>query len=129
MTTKISHSLADFGGIILDIDPSFCEMLEREPDEIVGRHLLAITDPRDRGHNLALLDGLRDEGRSYIITKRFLRGDGAPVKVRNHVSIFRDGLGAPRLVAATEWLGLDAGPVDMILPTYAMADSIELYRR
>ena len=126
---KIGHSLADFGGIILDVDPTYAEMLERDPREIVGRHLLEITDPRDRGNNLALLDGLRDEGRSYIITKRYVRGDGSLVKVRNHVSIFRDGLGAPRLVAATEWLGIDEGPIDTLPSAYAMSDSIEFYGR
>ncbi len=67
-------------GVPFLVNPAFCQMLERNPEDILGRHYSAWTHPLDLDDCEALMERLR-AGRSTheSIEKRYLRQDGGIV--------------------------------------------------
>lgn len=53
-------------------------------------YLRDITHPHDLPENMARLESLGVDGQSYVLEKRYIRKDGRPVWVSNHVSAVRD---------------------------------------
>ncbi|GGD97038.1 hypothetical protein GCM10011390_14750 [Aureimonas endophytica] len=104
VSSMIGHALTDEDGRFLSVDANFCEVLQMPSAELTACSLLDVTYREDRGHNIADLDRLRLTGEAFVIRKRYVRPSGKLVWVENHVSLFRDGLGPPRLIAASREL-------------------------
>lgn len=99
----LAHALTDDDCGFLDVDESFCDLLQMPKGELIGRNLLDITHPHDRTGNHGKLDRLLRDGTPFRITKRYLRPSASSAWVENHVSRFRDG-GTNRLVASVRKL-------------------------
>ncbi|MEH3159638.1 MAG: PAS domain-containing protein [Sphingomonas taxi] len=100
--TLLAQCITDERLTILAVDDAYLALVGRERREIVGRSPLTFTAPVDRAVNDVLFQRLRVEGRAFAITKRYLRGDGGVQWVRNHVGLFRDGVGSARVIATCE---------------------------
>lgn len=108
----LGHAMADQDGIITHVDPAFCRILGRPRGDLVGRHVLDITHPADRDDNRAAIASLLSERRPYWMDKRYLRGDGSAVQVRNHVSYFHGADGALHLIATVFETGSSQAAAD-----------------
>ncbi len=98
-TAPLAQCIIDERWLIVDVDDAYLELLGRPRAEVVGRSPLEFTAPQDQAFNDALLQRLDREGSGFVITKRYIRGDGAVQWVCNHVSAFGDGAGPRRIIA------------------------------
>jgi diguanylate cyclase (GGDEF)-like protein/PAS domain S-box-containing protein len=79
-------------GCYLQVNPSFCDMLGREEDELVGLSFRTVTHPddivlcEDR-----LVDLVSGEVPALRQEKRYLRPDGEVVQVVQHLTLVRGG--------------------------------------
>ncbi len=80
------HVVLDQQGAILEADDSFGLLLMSPVAGLRGRNVLSFTAPADREECTRAIATLRDTGRPFDITKRFLRQDDSTVWVRNSVS-------------------------------------------
>jgi diguanylate cyclase (GGDEF)-like protein/PAS domain S-box-containing protein len=83
-------------GTFLHVNGAFAQMMGYEVDELVGRTILDITHPDDRGGLAANVASLL-EGDLPIggLEKRNLRADGTEVWVKQSASLVRDRSGEP----------------------------------
>ncbi len=93
--------LADEQLRIVDTDDDYAATLGYTRDALIGRDVLALTHPDDREFNRQCAEELKRGGAPYSITKRYLRRDGQPLWVTNHVSLFHAGA-KRRLMATVE---------------------------
>lgn len=74
-----------------EVNPAFCCMLGRSPEELVGRNLLELVHPEHRDNcfqqGMALLEGRLAQ---LQLEERFLRKSGEPFWVRVNVGPIRD---------------------------------------
>lgn len=80
------HVVLDQQGAILEADDSFGSLLMSPVAGLRGRNVLSFTAPADRDECTQAIATLRDTGRPFDITKRFLRQDDSTIWVRNSVS-------------------------------------------
>jgi hypothetical protein len=66
-------------------DATFAAIVSQRPEDLIGKSELELTHHADRATSIQLFNHLRRSGSSYSITKRYLRVDGAPIWVTNHV--------------------------------------------
>ncbi|MCY1061816.1 PAS domain S-box protein [Nannocystis sp. SCPEA4] len=93
---------ARLDGTILAVNPAVCDLLARPAAELVGCDLFALTHPDDRQLDQDKFAQLcAAQIRSYVLTRRMLRGDGSLVWTRLHAAVARDGGGEPQF-----WFGL-----------------------
>ena len=76
----------DLNGRFTLVNKCYCEITGRNAKELLGVKMQDITHPDDLAMNVALLKTLKEEGRGFIIEKRYLRPNGEIVWVRNSVS-------------------------------------------
>lgn len=98
-TAPLAQCIIDERWLIVTVDDAYLELLGRPRTEVIGRSPLEFTAPQDQAFNDALLQRLDREGSGFVITKRYIRGDGALQWVCNHVSAFSDGAGPRRIIA------------------------------
>jgi diguanylate cyclase (GGDEF)-like protein/PAS domain S-box-containing protein len=92
----IGMAIADAGGHMLRVNPSFCEMLGYPEEDLLSYRTADITHPDDVARSTELLAELfAGERRSYSLEKRYRRSDGSFMWARTSVSIVRDDEGAP----------------------------------
>jgi diguanylate cyclase (GGDEF)-like protein/PAS domain S-box-containing protein len=92
-TAPAGMVVGDPSGAVLAVNPAFCAIVERDPDELLGRDFRAITHPDDVAADEAALSELASGARTeYAREKRYLRPDGSPVwvKLRGTVAIDPD---------------------------------------
>lgn len=89
---------------IVEVSDGLSELLHMPEKDLLGQDAMAITHHADRPINVDRLDALLESGRPFSIVKRYVRADGAPIWVRNHVSTGHDERGTPMLVATIERL-------------------------
>jgi PAS domain S-box-containing protein len=106
-TRGLSSCLTDQDLQILDADDDFVAALGYSRDALIGRDILALTHPDDRGMTRTRLDALLNGSPPFSITKRYLCADGSSLWVTNHVTLFH--VGATRRLMATVEL-LDGPP-------------------
>ena len=94
--------ITDLEQRILHIDDQSSEIIGRECDTLVGRHVLSFTHVDDLPANKPALDRLSVNGPGFTIVKRYVRGDGSLVWVKNHVTRIKDGTGLPVICATTQ---------------------------
>lgn len=94
------HVLIDLAGRLCAVDRHFCAIMRAQAADVIGRPVLDITAPADRQECGDAIRALRDSGRSFRLSKRFLRDDGTLVWVTNIVSTL-SGLDGDTLIVAT----------------------------
>ena len=76
----------DLDGRFTLVNKCYCDITGREAKELLGTKMQDITHPDDLAGNLALLKRLKEEGRGFVLEKRYLRPSGEIVWVRNSIS-------------------------------------------
>ncbi|MDG3002476.1 hybrid sensor histidine kinase/response regulator [Paludisphaera mucosa] len=95
----IAHT--DLQGRWLRVNRTFCAIVGREPDELIGRPFSDITHPEDLELGPADFRRLaRGERGPYSVEKRYVRRDGEAVWVKLYISLQRDEAGVPAYVIA-----------------------------
>lgn len=97
---EAGHVLIGTAGELVSMDAAFCDIMRLSEDEMRGRLVLDVTAPADRTECATAIRDLRETGRPFEITKRFLRDDGSLVWVKNTVSI-TIGEDRPGMIVAT----------------------------
>ncbi|HVE49492.1 MAG TPA: ATP-binding protein [Casimicrobiaceae bacterium] len=85
----------DLTGRFTLVNPTYCRIVGRPADEVYGLRMQDITHPDDSTRNLTLFDRLVTDGEPFEIEKRYVRPNGEPVWVSNHVSPIIDADGKP----------------------------------
>ena len=89
-TAPAGMVIGDPSGAVLAVNPAFCAIVERDPDELLGRDFRAITHPDDIAVDESALSELAGGARSgYEREKRYVRPDGSSVwvKLRGTVAV------------------------------------------
>lgn len=85
----------DLAGRFILVNEHFCAMVARSCEELLALHWRDITHPDDLAKNELLFRLCAEEGRDFVIEKRYLRPDGSAVWVRNNVSLLRNDKNQP----------------------------------
>jgi PAS domain S-box-containing protein len=84
-------AVTDVNGNVVDANEALARIVDRTPAEIHGANLFELTHPEDQARHRGLLEQLlAAEIPGFVIEKRYLRGDGNPVWVRNSVTLVKD---------------------------------------
>ena len=103
-SAPIGIVFAALDGTMEDVNPTFCNMLGRDADEIKGVHVAEITLPEDQGNLLEPVAQIV-AGRisTYVGERRLVRRDGSTLHVRVSLKLMPgDGGRPPRVVAAVQ---------------------------
>lgn len=95
-----AHCVSTVEGVILAGDKGFCDLLQREEAEFVGRSYKMFTDPRDMDRSSRLLSVLEDSAAPVRLQKRYVRPDGSSVAANLFVTRFSN---PDRLVSTLFW--------------------------
>jgi PAS domain S-box-containing protein len=90
----------DLAGRFVRVNPRYCEVVGRTPEELYALRMQDITHPDDLPRNQPLFDRAVSDGTPFTVEKRYVRPDGSAVWVSNSVSLVRDGTGTPRHAVA-----------------------------
>lgn len=93
------HVLLDRRGAILEADAAFGRLIQADPHRLRGRDVLSLTADADRPDCADAIRDLLETGRSFDMTKRFVREDESVLWVRNSVSLMT--LNTVEVVVAT----------------------------
>jgi PAS domain S-box-containing protein len=104
----------DTGGRYVLVNESYCQILGRTREELLGLRLHDVTWPEDLPATLDAFIQAIETGVPLIIEQRCVHADGSAVAVCNHVSVGRDSQGKPQYVVslaheATAQAGQQAG--------------------
>jgi len=91
-------SQMDLSGKFLLVNQRYCEILGRSREELLHLRMQDLTLPEDVPSHLNLMNRLKKTGESYVVEKRYIRGDGSLIWVRKHVSLVRDRHGNPQSI-------------------------------
>lgn len=95
-------AVADLDGNNLWVNSSYCEMVGRSQEELVGRSFLEYTHPEDRAITEVINDRERlDYLDSQRYNKRFLHKNGGVILVEVSRSLVRDKAGNPTFLIAS----------------------------
>jgi PAS domain S-box-containing protein len=70
---------------VVSADATFAAIVSQRAEDLIGKSELELTHHADRAASIQLFNHLRQSGSSCSITKRYLRVDGSPIWVTNHV--------------------------------------------
>jgi PAS domain S-box-containing protein len=84
-------------GKFVEVNERFCQMTGYSKQELLQYHLADITHPDDIEINLNLFKQCIDEGKGYIIEKRYIRKDGSVVWVSMSVTLI-EGAGGKKYI-------------------------------
>ncbi len=88
---------SDGRGNLQKVNQSFCDLLGRQPDELLGRNIWDLTHPDDLKADKELSARVvAQEIDDWSLEKRFLRRDGASVWAHATVSVVREPTGEVR---------------------------------
>jgi PAS domain S-box-containing protein len=73
-------------GRIASVNERFCDIIQRPPDQIIGRRMQELTDPEDLTRDDVLFREIAIKGGGFALDKRYVRPGGERVWVRNNVS-------------------------------------------
>jgi len=83
----------DSDGKFVEVNERYCEITGYSKEELLQLNLADITHPEDLQKNLNLFTKCKDEGKDYIIEKRYIRKDGSVVWVNMSVTLIEDAVG------------------------------------
>lgn len=116
-------ALTDFNGRFTEVNETYCTIVGRPRDQVLGAYMQEITHPDDLASNGALFEAAVREGRAFDIEKRYVRPDGEIVWVRNSVSAVRSDDGT---IAAM--LAVNVDITDRVRAEAALRESEEQFR-
>lgn len=96
------HTLTGIDGRLLRVDNEFCEMLQMMEGDLLGRDIIDITHPDDRGDTQVDMRRLRDQGRNFSIRKRYIRADGLVIWAQAQASIIATSAGEKMIAGFIE---------------------------
>jgi PAS domain S-box-containing protein len=82
----IGIAQTDLDGRFTLVNKCYCKIAGRKEKELLGLTISDITHKDDLATNLTLLKQLKEDGRSFVVEKRYVRPNGHIVWVRNSVS-------------------------------------------
>ena len=95
-SSAIGMALVSPDGRFLEVNPSLCELVGYDEEELVGSTFQEITHPDDLDADLAFAQHmLAGEIPSYRMEKRYIHRDGRIVWILLSVSLVRDAVGEP----------------------------------
>lgn len=80
----------DLDGRFIFVNPGYCEIVGRSPEELYGMNLIDITHPDDVPSTKSRVKKLLKDGQDYTTRKRYSRPDGSYIWVRNNVTVIRN---------------------------------------
>jgi PAS domain S-box-containing protein len=98
--TSVGVIQADLEGRLSFVNPGFCDIVGYTEEEVLGLTLQQLTHPDDLAENMTMVRRMGEDGRSFVVEKRYIRKDGTPVWVSNHVSALKDSSGKVREAVA-----------------------------
>jgi two-component system, sporulation sensor kinase C len=94
-------AITDVTGNVVDVNKAFAKIVDRSPAEMQNANIFGWTHPEDQSRHVELLQQLlAAKIPSFVIEKRYLRGDGSVVWVRNSVSLMIDEPSSPGQVVS-----------------------------
>jgi len=97
----VAHCVSSMTGIILDFDEGFCRLVQRRPDQLIGKSYKTITAPADLFKSGKMLMGLIDKASPTHLRKSYVRPDGSLIKADLLVSKFGN---EGRLITTLSWI-------------------------
>ena len=116
-------ALSDLEGRFTEVNETYCTIVGRSRDEVLGSRMLEITHPDDRARNAPSFEAAARDGTAFDIEKRYVRPDGEIVWVRNSVSAVRSDDGT---IAAMLAVSVDI--TDRVRAEVALRESEEQFR-
>jgi PAS domain S-box-containing protein len=104
---QAGHLVLDLAGHMRGLDQHFCAIMRAEWADMIGRPVLDITAPADREECGEAIRLLCETGRSFRLSKRFIRDDNTLVWVTNTVSMMQGSDGQDMIVATIDPLIAD----------------------
>lgn len=89
LRSPIGMALSDLGGYPTAVNRALCDMLGREPDELVGQRWYTFGHPDEVSLGVAVRDHLAAGGDHYSDERRYIRPDGSTVWVQVSVNLVR----------------------------------------
>lgn len=99
MQSNAGIAQADIKGRVVEVNDRYCQMLGYSRDEILKMNLGELTHPDDLDRNMKMLWDCMENGNDFLITKRYVCGDGSIIWVNNSISIVVDGHGQKYITA------------------------------
>ncbi|HEX8367932.1 MAG TPA: PAS domain S-box protein [Pyrinomonadaceae bacterium] len=90
----------DLTGRLIIVNDKFCEIVGYPREELLGKHISALTPPDDLPQSLELFQKCAADGAAFTVEKRYVRKDGTPIWVKNSISPLPDAAGKPQYVMA-----------------------------
>ena len=94
-SAAVGVALTTIGGVYLEANDVYCELVGRSCDDVVGHHFSEFVAPGEGGHPEVLDAILRGDPGPFRFEDAMLDAAGARVPVRVTVSLVRDDDGAP----------------------------------
>ncbi|MGA4552476.1 PAS domain-containing protein [Methylorubrum aminovorans] len=116
-------ALSDLEGRFTDVNETYCSIVGRSREQVLGSRMIEITHPDDRARNAPAFAAAARDGTAFDIEKRYLRPDGEIVWVRNSVSAVRFDDGT---IAAMLAVSVDI--TDRVRAEVALRESEEQFR-
>ncbi|HVF93401.1 MAG TPA: PAS domain-containing protein [Sphingomonas sp.] len=83
----------DVRGCFTFVNDRYCEMLGRPREELLRLRIQDVTDIREIGPDIDLIQQLAEGGQPFETERRFRRADGTAIWIRNGISAIRDATG------------------------------------
>lgn len=97
----IGMAIVGLDGLLLHVNPAFCEMFGYTPVEMAGIRVWSITHPDDMMETLEQLRRLVEgESGGWYLEKRFFHRDGSLIWARSHTWLVRAADGTARYVVS-----------------------------
>jgi PAS domain S-box-containing protein len=99
MQSNAGIAQANIEGRVIEVNDRYCQMLGYTREEILKMNLGQLAHPADKERNMVLLKDCIENGNDFLITKRYVCGDGSEIWVNNSVSLVTDSKGEKYITA------------------------------
>ncbi|WP_456312348.1 PAS domain-containing protein [Pseudomonas shirazensis] len=99
MQSNAGIAQANIEGRVVEVNDRYCQMLGYSREEILKMNLGELTHSDDLERNMILLKDCIENGKDFIITKRYTCRDGSQIWVNNSISLVRDAEGKKYITA------------------------------
>lgn len=90
MQSNAGIAQADIDGRVMQVNDRYCEMLGYSRQQMLKMNLGDLNHPEDSEHNRKLLQNCINNGKDFLVTNRYVCGDGSIIWVKNSISIGKD---------------------------------------
>jgi PAS domain S-box-containing protein len=93
--TIVGIAQVDQQGNFTYVNERFCQIVGRQPEELLHQNKFDITHPDDRDYQIDMFRKMFTTGQWFTLEKRYIRPDGTQVWVHNNVSVIKGVNGRP----------------------------------